>query len=77
VLLARDTQSAVSGGSLQATAGLVERLQREVGEFIGVPMMTIICGGNAPDLLPLLPGNVRYEPDLVLKGLNIIAMSKA
>ncbi len=77
VLLGRDTQSAVSGGSLQATAGLVERLQREVGKFIGVPMTTIICGGNAPDLLPLLPGNVRYEPDLVLKGMNIIVMSKA
>ncbi len=77
VLLARDTQSAVSGGSLQATAGLVERLQREVGELIGVPMTAIICGGNATDLLPLLQGNVRHEPDLVLKGLNIIAMSKA
>jgi len=77
VLLGHDTQSAVSGGSLQATVGLVERLQRVVGELIGVPMTTIICGGNAPDLLPLLPGNVRYEPDLVLKGLNVIAMSKA
>ncbi len=77
VLLARDTQSAVSGGSLQATAGFVERLQREVQKIIGVPMTTILCGGSAPDLLPLLPGDVRYQPDLVLKGLNIIAMSKA
>jgi len=77
VLLARDTQSAVSGGSLQATAGFIERLQRQVSEMIGAPLTTILCGGNAPDLLPLLPDEVCYEPDLVLKGLNIIAMSKA
>ncbi len=76
-LLASDTQSAVSGGGLQATVGFVERLQRQVGEMLGVPLKMILCGGNAPDLLPLLPGPIYYEPDLVLKGLNIIAMSKA
>ncbi len=74
-LLATDTQAAVSGGSLQATAGLVERLLREVRAMFGVPLTTILCGGAAPDLLPLLPCEVRHEPDLVLKGLNIIAMN--
>ena len=44
--------------------------------MLAVPLTTILCGGNAPDLLPLLPGDVRYEPDLVLKGLNIIAMNR-
>ena len=76
-LLAGDTQVAVCAGSLQATVGLVERLQREVGEMLGVPLSVILCGGDAPDLLPLLSGAVRHEPDLVLKGLNIIAMNKS
>ncbi len=75
-LLARDTPSAVSGGGLQATAGFVERLRREVRAMLAVPLTTILCGGNAPDLLPLLPADVRHEPDLVLKGLNIIAMNR-
>ncbi len=76
-LLACDTQAAVSIGSLQATVGFVERLQQEVRELLGVPLTTILCGGNAPDLLPLLAGDTRHEPDLVLKGLNIIAMNKS
>jgi len=76
-LLSSDTQAAVSAGSLQATVGFIERLQREAGEMLGVPLTMILCGGSAPDLLPLLPREVRHEPDLVLKGLNIIAMNKS
>lgn len=74
-LLAKDTQAAVSGGCLQAMAGFIERLRREAGKMLGVPLATILCGGDAPDLLPLLRGDVCHEPHLVLKGLNIIAMN--
>ncbi len=76
-LLACDTLSAVQGGSLQATVGLVERVQREIRTMIKVPFTTLLCGGAAADLLPLLSSDIRYEPDLVLNGLNIIAMTKA
>lgn len=75
-MLACDTLSAVNGGSLQATLGFIERTQREIHKIIKTSFATVLCGGGATDLLPLLSGDVRHEPDLVLKGLNIIAMTK-
>ena len=74
--LACDTLSAVLGGSLQATAGFIERTQNEICKMINTPLTTLLCGGGAAHLLPLLTGDIRHEPDLVIKGLNIIAMSK-
>ncbi len=75
-LLACDTLSAVIGGGLQATVGFIERLLREVPKITGTVPTFFLCGGNAKDLLPLLPNNIRHEPDLVLKGLNVIATDR-
>lgn len=76
-LLACETLSAVGMGSLQATVGLIERVQGEVAKQVKGTLTSVICGGNAADLLPLLSGEVHPEPDLVLQGLNIIAMDEA
>lgn len=75
-LLACDTVSAITAGGLQATLGFIERMQREASEMTGVEPTFLLCGGHAKDLLPWLPDNIRHEPDLVLKGLNILAVNR-
>jgi len=75
-IYACDTFSAVMAGGLQATLGFIERMLREVPKTVGSAPTFFLCGGHADKLRTLLPNDIRYEPDLVLRGLNIIAMDR-
>lgn len=72
-LLAKDTRSGVMGGTLYATIAVIDRIVQDVTEAIGAGLTCVLTGGDADTMRPLLPADFRHEPELVLKGLAIVA----
>lgn len=72
-LLARNTCDAVNAGTLYAVVAVIDRVTADLAQELASPLTRFICGGDAPALLPLLAGEYRHEPDLVLLGLSIVA----
>lgn len=72
-LLAQDTKQAIAGGSLYAAVAAIDRVSNDVRTELKSPMELILTGGDAPQVAPLLRGPWRHEPQLVLKGMALIA----
>jgi type III pantothenate kinase len=72
-LLAADTAGAVHGGTLYTAVAAIDRITADVVSEWGGEGQRVITGGDAGELLPLLNATYHYEPDLVLKGLAVIA----
>jgi type III pantothenate kinase len=70
--LPTDTDSAIVSGSLEATAGAIERM---FARLQGQTAVCLLSGGAAAELQPLLQIPLQPVDDLVLKGLARIAMS--
>lgn len=66
--LGQDTEGCVREAALHACLGLIERASRHREGA------KVICGGDAPTLLPHLPG-WEHRPNLVLEGLQAYACS--
>ncbi len=75
--LARATGDGVAAGSVFGLAGAIERIVAEQRRVLGAEARMLLTGGDAPRLLALLRGVVAHEPDLVLKGLKLIAEAPA
>ncbi len=73
--LARDTEGAVTGGSLYTAASMLDRVCNDIGMTLGDETLFYITGGDAPILMPLLEYEFEYEPNLVLKGLAHVTLS--
>lgn len=67
------TRRCIENGSLLAITGFIERAVDALASQAGADLQCLICGGDAPRVLPLLRREFRYEPDLVLQGLAVIA----
>ncbi len=72
-LLAHETSDAIKAGTLHMMAAALERFAQDLEAELSRGLTPIISGGNAAQLLPLIGGGYTHEPDLVLKGLLIIA----
>ena len=72
-LLARNTDDAVTAGTLYALVAAIHRIVAEVTAESGRELNCVITGGDADTVLPFLGGNWVHEPDLVLCGLAVIA----
>nr|PZN72552.1 MAG: type III pantothenate kinase [Pseudomonadota bacterium] len=75
-LLARCTRDAVTGGTLYATVAVIDRVITDIVAELGRTVTCVITGGDAERIMPLLTVKCRYEPDLVLQGLKIMAEGK-
>jgi type III pantothenate kinase len=71
--LATNTFSAIQAGTLYSVTATLERIINDLKESFENRIRFIITGGDAEDLLPLLPDNVHHYPDIVLKGLAFYA----
>jgi len=74
--LARNTADAVAAGTVFGVAGAVMRIIEEFRTALGTDMRVIFSGGAATPVIARLAGrlgSVIQEPDLVLKGLSLIA----
>lgn len=67
------TQSAVANGSLMAVIGGIDRTVGEFIERMGRDTRVVLTGGNAARIAPLLQCRFSEQPNLVLKGLRIVA----
>jgi type III pantothenate kinase len=74
---AGDTRAALRAGARQAAAALIARAPRAARERLGRAPTLIVTGGAAAALDALLPAARRYDADLVLHGLAVLARSGA
>jgi type III pantothenate kinase len=72
-LLARNTAGAVAAGTLYALVAAIDRIATDLTAELGGRMETILTGGDAARLLPLLGRRWSHVPDLVLRGLAVLA----
>ena len=70
-VLAKNTQNAISGGTLYALVGGIERLLVESETALGVELTRIITGGDAELVNRLLAKPGQLAPNLVLSGLLV------
>jgi type III pantothenate kinase len=71
--LARSTADAVAAGSIFGLAGAVERVLEEYRKLLGDAMQVVGTGADAAAVLPRVRATARQVPDLVLRGLALIA----
>jgi type III pantothenate kinase len=73
--LGLSTADAVTGGSAFGLAGAIERILSEQAKQLGKDARVLITGGDATRVLPRLRVEtpVEHVPDLVLRGLALIA----
>ena len=71
----RSTQECVVNGAGLAIAALFERTVERFAGDTGSPVRCVVSGGGAPALIPLMQRPVDYDPDLVLRGLALVAGS--
>ncbi len=71
--LARSTDDAVAAGTRFGLIGAIERILNEYRDRLGPDMRVLLTGNDAAMVLPGLTQPVKEIPDLVLKGLAIIA----
>lgn len=71
--LAHETSDAIKAGTLHMAAAALVGIAEDLEAELQCPLRRIITGGNASQLLPLINRSYTHEPDLILKGLLIIA----
>ena len=72
-LFAKGTGDALHGGAIYLVTAAIDRIVMEMGAAAGVHPEVIITGGDAGQIQSLLTCSTRHDPDLVLKGLAILA----
>lgn len=76
-LLARDTRSAVSGGTLYAAVAFMQHVAAELRGHFGAGTRVLLTGGDAERLRPLLSPDFEWRPRLVLDGMRAMVEEKA
>ena len=72
-VLAKGTQDCMQNGVLQSAVALIEQTHEHINTAYGLDAGLVLTGGDAMHILPRLHGTIRFEPDLVLKGLAVFA----
>lgn len=74
---ARSTRDAISAGSRYAAAAMIDRVAHEAAARLGRPPLTVLTGGGAADVRPLVLSHCLSVPDLVLRGLAVLVAQSA
>jgi type III pantothenate kinase len=72
-LFAADTASALDAGAAFAAAAFIDRACVEARTTFGARPMLLLTGGAARALQPYIKSAFRVVPDLVLRGLAVLA----
>jgi len=72
-LLSTRTDDAVNSGALYMAVAAVDRIVADMAAQLGVQPEVVITGGDAVRIQTLLACPARHDPELVLKGLAILA----
>ena len=72
-LLARGTVDAVNSGAITMASAMIDRVMTDIVAECGENIEFLMTGGDAGRILSLLGRQPRHDPDLVLKGVAILA----
>ena len=72
-LLSTRTDDAVNSGALYMAVAAVDRIVADMAAQLGVQPEVVITGGDAVRIQTLLACPARHDPELVLKGLAMLA----
>jgi type III pantothenate kinase len=72
-LLASSTDAGVHGGAVYMAVAAIDRLVNDLAAEQGQDLEVLITGGDAGMILTLLAHPAHHDPELVLKGLAILA----
>ncbi|HLA73522.1 MAG TPA: type III pantothenate kinase [Steroidobacteraceae bacterium] len=72
-LYAADTASALGAGATHAAAAFIDRAVAEAAEKMGARPVLVLTGGAAPALKAYIKSRAQVVPDLVLRGLAVLA----
>jgi type III pantothenate kinase len=75
-LFARSTRAGVVQGARYAAAALVDRAVVEAQALLGRKPLVVLTGGEAASVRPLLKSSGVGVPDLVLRGLAVLAQGE-
>jgi len=75
-LFARSTRAAIERGARYAAAALIDRAAEEARLLIGRKPLIVLTGGEAPSVRPLVHNPCVGVPDLVLRGLAVLAQAR-
>lgn len=75
-LLARATRAAIHQGARYAAAALIDRAVAEGRELLGKPPFVVLTGGESAAVRSLLHSRAVGIPDLVLRGLAVLALDE-
>jgi type III pantothenate kinase len=73
-LFGRSTRDGIERGARFAAAALIERAAAETDVLLKRSPLVVLTGGAASAVRPLIDGHVVSVPDLVLKGLAVLAL---
>lgn len=76
-LFGRSTRAGVLRGARYAAAGLVDRAVQEAVPLIGRKPLVVLTGGESSAVRPLLTSASVGVPDLVLRGLAVLAHAES
>ncbi len=71
--MARNTADAISAGACYSSVALIDRVFADAQQSLGEGISLLLTGGDASMLRPHLQCEGVLEPDLVLKGVAMIA----
>jgi type III pantothenate kinase len=69
----RSTRDAIEAGAHYAAAALIDRAVDEATALVGRPPLVVLTGGGAGGVRPLVHSPAVAVPDLVLRGLAVLA----
>ena len=72
-LFARTTRDAIEQGTRHAAAAVIDRAVVEAKALLGSAPLVLLTGGAAQPLRALIRSRHTLVPDLVLRGLAVIA----
>jgi type III pantothenate kinase len=72
-LFAADTASALGSGATHAAAAFIDRAVAEAAAKMGARPVLVLTGGAAPALKAYIKSRAQVVPDLVLRGLAVLA----
>jgi type III pantothenate kinase len=75
-LFARATRAAIQQGARYAAAALIDRAVAEGRDLLGKPPFVVLTGGESAAVRALVESRAAGIPDLVLKGLAVLALEQ-
>ena len=70
--ISTDTVEAMRSGSVYGTAAMLDGMIERMEEELGVKATVVATGGISRFVLPMCRSEIRYDRDLLLRGLRIL-----